>query len=246
MSDEMSDIGIDHAMLGKLQVFHRQFLQKDPDAKEIRSNKFAGNSKYLPISFMEMQLDEIFFGLWQTRNFVSKVVANEIIGEMEVWFFHPVAKTWLCRVGAGAVMIQYEAEYEIVDGKKQKIKTDITDISKKITNTLTKDYPHLKAECFRNACLSIGKAWGRDLNREFDDQYAPVIRDIRPATEAEAKEKEEKKKLLEATKKVIDAFDIYKGNDKETLKKMCHEKMKEDTLTLDALNQIASKIGCSL
>jgi len=29
----------------------------------------------------------------------------------------------------------------------------------------------LKAECFRNACLSLGKKFGRDLNREFVDEY---------------------------------------------------------------------------
>ena len=72
---------------------------------------------------------------------------------------------WITRVGAGAVMIQQKAD------------SDITDIGAKIKNTMTKDYPHLKAECFRNACLSLGKSFGRDLNREFQDQYMPIIKE---------------------------------------------------------------------
>lgn len=161
-------MNIDKEMLEKIQQFQKLYLQHDPNPKEIKSNKFANNSKYLPISFMEMTLDEIFFGLWQTRNFTTKVVANEIIGELELWFYHPTAQTWLCRVGAGAVQIQMKSIDKGGSG-------DITDIREKIVNTLTKDYPHLKAECFRNACLSIGKSFGRDLNREFDDQYSPII-----------------------------------------------------------------------
>ena len=74
----------------------------------------------------------------------------------------------MCRIGAGAVMIM------------QKSGSDITDVGAKIKNTMTKDYPHLKAECFRNACLSIGKSFGRDLNREFEDQYNPVIKEPIP------------------------------------------------------------------
>ena len=66
----------------------------------------------------------------------------------------------------------------------QKSGSDITDVGAKIKNTMSKDYPHLKAECFRNACLSIGKSFGRDLNREFDDQYNPVIKETPQADQA--------------------------------------------------------------
>ena len=37
------------------------------------------------------------------------------------------------------------------------------------------DYPHLKADCFRNACLSLGKTFGRDLNRKFIDTYKAML-----------------------------------------------------------------------
>jgi len=241
----LESITINKEVLEKLQGFQK-LLQKAPDPKEIRKNKFANDSEYLPISFLEMTLDELFFGLWQTKNFHSRTVANEEVGDLEVWFFHPTAMTWLSRVGTASVMIQYEAEYEVIDGKKQKIKTNITDISKKIINTLTKDYPHLKAECFRNACKSIGKAFGRDLNREFEDQYSPIIREVKEPTEEERKAAEEKRQVIEISRKIIDKLDTYKGKDRDTLKSECAKKLKANTATSEYLQGIATKIGVEL
>jgi len=122
---------------------------------EVKVNQYSDNAKYIPISFLEMKLDELFDGAWSTKNFNTKVIGNEICGELELHFYHPTHKTWLCRIGAAAVIV------------RQKKDADITDITSKIKNALVLDYPHLKAECFRNACLSIGKTFGRDLNREF-------------------------------------------------------------------------------
>jgi hypothetical protein len=151
----------------KIQNF-QTLLHKEPKAEEIQTNKQANNSRYIPISHLEMKLDEMFFGIWSTKNFQSKTVVNEEVGSIELWYFHPTAKTWLCRIGAGAVMIM------------QRKDSDITDVGAKIKNTMTKDFPHLKAECFRNACLSLGKSFGRDLNREFEDQYNPIIKENIP------------------------------------------------------------------
>lgn len=206
-------ISIDKDILTNMQTFQKRYLQPEPVKEEIRSNKFAGNSKYLPISFMEMTLDEIFFGLWQTKNFTSKVVANEIIGELELWYFHPVAKHWLCRIGCGAVQIQMKSKDKGGTG-------DITNIGDKIVNTLTKDYPHLKAECFRNACLSLGKSFGRDLNREFDDQYNPVIKEQKEPTPSEKLQQE-----------IIDKLDAYSGSNKEFLRNKCKKAIQENKFT---------------
>jgi enoyl reductase-like protein len=218
----------------KAEAFNKM-LHAEPDSKIIRTNEFANNSRYVPISWLEMKLDEMFFGCWETKNFQTKVIANEIAGELELRVMHPSYLTWITRVGAAAVMIQYEAEYEMVEGKKKKMKTDITDISKKITNTLTKDYPHLKAECFRNACLSLGKSFGRDLNREFDAQYTPIL------LTKEKKKEEINLKILK--KKVIDALDVYQGEDKEELKKECHTVDMLGTFDDDFAKDILKRMG---
>lgn len=137
-------------------------LSNAPQQAEVKINTQANNSKYLPISFVENKLDEVFSGLWQIKNFRWQVIANEIVGSIELGVYHPILKEWIWREGAGATMIQ------------QQKGSDITDISAKHKNTLVKDFPHLKTECLKNAARSLGKMFGRDLNREFEDSYTPI------------------------------------------------------------------------
>lgn len=222
-----------------IQNFHK-LLNMPPNKRDVVINKYAGNSKYLPISFLEMNLDEMFFGLWQTKNFEHSVIANEVVCSLELEYFHPSAQTWLTRVGVGAAMIQFEAEYEmengapkIVDGKKIKLKTNISDISKKITNTLTKDFPHAKAQAFRNACLSIGKSFGRDLNREYEDTYNPIIKDSL----------ETKIEVLKG--KITVALDIYQGEDKDEIQEMCVAKTKAGEFNEKFAKEVLKTLGVS-
>lgn len=147
--------------LARLQNVSKM-LNKQPKKDSVKANPYANNSKYIPISFVEMSLDESFFGLWQTRNFTSQVVVNEIIGEIELGVFHPVAKEWIWRTGVASTPIQVSAGQQLTPENK-------------IKNTLVKDYPHMKAECIKNAARSLGKLFGRDLNRKFEDQYTPMI-----------------------------------------------------------------------
>ena len=139
----------------KLQNFVK-LLSKKPKDEEVKVNTYANNSKYLPISFVESTLDELFFGLWQTENFQASVVANEIIGQMDLLVFHPVVNTWIRRTGVAAVPIQMKSG------------SNVLDVNQKIINTLVKDYPHLKAECLKNACKTLGKAFGRDSDRDWE------------------------------------------------------------------------------
>lgn len=163
----MSDNNKPAKQSGKISLYDQKsegfvrLLNLEPNPAEIKVNAAAGNSNYLPISHVEMQLDELFQGLWQMRSFTYSVVANEIVGSLELGVFHPVLQDWIWRTGAAAVMIQ------------QRKGSDITDISAKHKNTLVKDFPHLKAECMKNAARSLGRIFGRDLNRSEIDQYTP-------------------------------------------------------------------------
>ena len=147
----------------RLQAYS-SLLNTLPNPDEVKENPFANKAKYLPISFIEMELDEMFFGLWQTENFKSQVVVNEIIGQIDLVVYHPVIKEWIRRTGTGSTPIQMQRG------------SGITEVSKKIHNTLVKDYPHLKTECIKNAAKSFGKRFGRDLNRNFEDNYQPLLK----------------------------------------------------------------------
>lgn len=148
-----------------LQNF-QQRLHQPPNPLEVRENQASGGAKYLPISFLEMQLDEYFFGLWETKDFKWQVCGNEIVGSITLRVFHPTAQIWLERTGASATMIRLQKGAQV------------TDISSKIFNALEMDFPHLKSDCLVNAAKSLGKLFGRDLNRRFEDQYKPLIRQI--------------------------------------------------------------------
>lgn len=147
--------------LSELDKF-QQLLNKVPDAGAIKVNTLANNSQYIPIGVIENQLDETYNGLWQTKNFTFQVIANEIVGSIELHVFHPVAREWVVRIGSGAAMIQTA---------KDKPAT----VDNKIKNTLVKDFPHLKSECIKNAARSLGVVFGRNLNRNLENyEFVPI------------------------------------------------------------------------
>jgi hypothetical protein len=116
----------------------------------------------VPIDTVETELDEDFAGLWQTENFRWQVVANEIVGTIDLLVFHPVAKTWIRKTGSASVMIQQEKG------------AAIDDISKKYKNTLVKDFPKLEVMCIKSAAKKLGEKYGRSLNRKWIDNYETI------------------------------------------------------------------------
>ena len=76
------------------------YIHRQPKDNEIKVNQFANKSKYLPISYIEMTLDELFFMEWTTENFQYQVVANELIGSLDLVFTHPVTGRRIRRVAS--------------------------------------------------------------------------------------------------------------------------------------------------
>lgn len=114
---------------------------------------------YLPASFIQMELDEIFLGLWSWEVRSIQVVANEILVAGDLKIFHPITGQWIVRSGVGAAII------------RQKKDSATTDIDGKIKDAITMDLPHAETDAFKNAAKKLGKRFGRDLNRKFVDEY---------------------------------------------------------------------------
>ena len=165
--EEVIKYGSDrNAAIEKLQMF----LNREPKADTVKINSMANNSKYLPIAEVERTLDEVYSGLWSTVNFRWEVVANEIVGSIDLKVINPANGFELVRTGCASVMIQIERGKEV-------------NVINKIKNTLVKDFPHLKAECIKNAAKSLGVAFGRNLNRDSSD-YQPLSEQIGNLEEA--------------------------------------------------------------
>ena len=150
----------DRANLVNLESFTKA-LNRKPAV--VKVNKFQNGAKYVPISHVQTLLDQMFFGLWQTKNFNHQVIANELVGSVELWVFHPVIKEWIVRNGVAATQI------------RQNKGAALTDIGAKIKNALEMDAAHLYADCLKSAAKTLGPAFGRDLNRDITDNYKAVF-----------------------------------------------------------------------
>ena len=140
--------------LEALQKF-QQMLNAEPDPLGVESTPDK-KAQTLVISHVETTLDELFFGHWRTENFKWAVLANEVQASMELVVIHPISGYELRRTGAASVIIMVD---KVPDNKK--------------ANAMDLAFGKLKAECLKNAALSLGKVFGRDLNRKNKDTYKP-------------------------------------------------------------------------
>lgn len=148
-------------------------LSRMPEHKELEKTP-DGKAWYLPIDFIETSLDELFYGLWETKNFEWKAIANEITASITLRVFHPTAKVWIERVGAASIAVMVDkAPQELTGQEKNRWALDI---GNKKPNALDMGLPKLKTDCIKNAALSLGNLFGRNVNRSKTDTYKPLTK----------------------------------------------------------------------
>jgi hypothetical protein len=144
-----------------IEVQQREQFLKSLDCEPKKIDKAQGYDT-VPISTLEATLDEVYMGMWQTENFRHQVIANEIVGTIDLRVYDPTIKVWLTRSGSASVMIRQSAG------------SQLTDIGAKIKNGLVMDFPKLSSMCLKAAAKTLGKKFGRDLNRKWEDNYEDV------------------------------------------------------------------------
>jgi len=159
----------------QLQDFQKK-LNKEPDPRELDKTP-DGQARTLPISYVEMTLDEIFFGLWDTYDFKWSAITNEVQGSIVLECVHPVTGKPIRRTGAASIVITVDSiDKEKKDGMtKQERNLYALNPENKKPNALDLGFPKLKAECLKNAAQSLGKVFGRDINRKKTDVYKPSV-----------------------------------------------------------------------
>lgn len=158
----------------QLQDFQAK-LNREPDPSELELTPDK-RAKTLPISFIEMTLDELFLGQWGHTEMKANVISNEVCGSLVLWVIHPITNLRIERVGAAAVIIQVDKAPEGLEGKERN--SWAIDVLNKKPNALDLGYPKLKAECVKNAAQTLGKIFGRDLNRKKADVYNPHFKTL--------------------------------------------------------------------
>lgn len=149
-------------------------LNKEPDSKELTKTP-DGKAWYLPISFVEMTLDELFFGLWSTENFRWSAIQNEVQASIDLIVIHPITGMKITRSGSASKVITMDKTPDAIKNDNQAKNQWALNIANKKPNALELAFPALKAECITNAARSLGKIFGRDINRPLADVYKPKM-----------------------------------------------------------------------
>jgi hypothetical protein len=148
-------------------------LQQEPNVVEKTPD---GRANTVPISHVEMTLDELYFGMWTTENFKWQVISNEIVGSLELVVTNPVNGMLVRRIGSASIQIMVDAIPNEIKNDKAKVKEWQFDAHNKKANALDMGFPKLKAECLKNASQSLGKVFGRDINRKTIDTFNPLVK----------------------------------------------------------------------
>lgn len=135
-----------------------------------------GKASTILISHIEMLLDEYFFGLWETENFKWAVISNEVVGSIDLCFYHPVTGVRMKRTGAAAIQIMVDRVPEDIKNNQVAKNQWALNPDNKKSSALDMGFPKLKTECLKNAANSLGKMFGRDINRQKSDTFKPLLK----------------------------------------------------------------------
>lgn len=173
-------------------------LNEAPPESELRPTP-DGRAKTLPISFVQMKLDEIYVGQWGTTELKLNTVGNEIIGNILLWVVHPITGLRIERPGTAAIQITVDAvpshlkfkdgdSPEVTQQKNKDRNAWALDMQNKKPNALYLSAPKLKSECIKNAAATLGKVFGRDINRKIEDvdSYESIYTDEIQISEVQA------------------------------------------------------------
>jgi hypothetical protein len=135
---------------------HDQFnllMNQAPEPKWILENKFAGNSKYIPIGILETLLQRIF------KEFKVEVMRegqlfNSVYVTIRLHYLNPVSGEWSYHDGVGSAQIQTKSG------------ASPADLSSINNNAVMMALPMAKSYAIKDACDHFGKLFGRDLNRK--------------------------------------------------------------------------------
>lgn len=148
-----------------LQDFQRK-LNAEPDPREFEPTPDK-KARTLPISFVQMTLDELYFGQWSSSDPTYQQIFNEVVATVILTVTHPITGKDIRRAGWASVIITQDKDALVADFNVTKKK-----------NALDLAFPKLGAEAFKNAAQSLGKVLGRDINRKHVDVFKPTLKPI--------------------------------------------------------------------
>lgn len=194
-TDKAEEQGLSQQM-SKFKVLEdfTKLLNKEPDPKSL-IDTFDKKAKTLPISLVETLLDEVYLRQWGTRDVTVTHIVNEIIVTLTLWVIDPLTGREITRSGFAAVSMQWDAvpdEMKWKQGEPLQAKRDRNawgmDLQNKKAESLKMAFPKAKSMAIKNAAQTLGKSFGRDINRKIEDSpeefYGDLINNTQRMSEA--------------------------------------------------------------
>lgn len=154
------EVDVPRETLAKLQKFQKLL---DAPPKFVVDERIGGESfQQQPITHVEHLLKKIFFGLYKVEIIHYGMMVNEITMHVRLYVYHPVIHEWLHYDGISAVPVMQDAQAKVADFMNTKKK-----------KALALNLPTAYSIALKNAAKKIGKVFGADLNRKYEDTYSP-------------------------------------------------------------------------
>lgn len=128
-------------------------INQPPPAKWVKTNPYANNSKYLPIDKVEFLLRKIFKDV-DIEVLRESVMFNAVTVTVRIHYTHPVTGNRGFKDGVGASQVQV---------KKGTSPADMANIN---NNAVEMALPKAKSQAIKDACDTLGRIFGSDLNRK--------------------------------------------------------------------------------
>lgn len=148
----LTDLHHDTAVAFKNDQFNL-LLNQEPVAGWVKENKFAGNTKYIPIEKVEFLLTRIFQS-WRVEIMREGALFNSVYAAVRLHYLNPVTGVWEYHDGVGAMPIQTDA------GKSA------ADLGAIKSSAVQMALPGAVSYAIKDAAEHLGKLFGRDLNRK--------------------------------------------------------------------------------
>lgn len=128
-------------------------LNQNPKTEWVQVNKYANNTKYIPIEKIEYMLTSIFLK-WRVEIKSTVVIANSVVVTVRLHTQSPITGEWDWQDGIGASPIQT---------KSGAAATDFTQVN---TSAVQMAAPAAESYAIKDAAEKLGKIFGKDLNRK--------------------------------------------------------------------------------
>lgn len=186
----LAELYEDNIELAFKQDQFNQLVNVEPKKDWVKVNKYANNSKYVPIGVVETLLQKLF-KKHRVEVLREGVMFNAVYVTVRLHYLNLINNEWDFHDGVGAVQLQT---------KSGSSPAELQNIN---NNAVMMALPMAKSYAIKDAAEHIGKLFGRDLNRKDVLELTP------DASIKKDRVKERAIKMIEAARTLDDINILY-------------------------------------